>query len=137
MTPGGSTPGVTESDYLESKTPLGEKIDELRKKAVLASPAVLLPVGGQIGDGIATWIGIDYFGYTEKHVISSMVTDVLDTSLTFTVLKVGIAGVICWFYSQAVFEYRQQHLRVLIALCLMVVGMAPALRNVFRLTLGV
>ena len=116
---------------------MGEEIDELRKKAVLASPAVLLPVGGQIGDGIATWIGIDYFGYTEKHVISSMVTDVLDTSLTFTILKVGIAGVICWFYSQAIFEYRQQHLRVLIALCLMVVGMAPALRNVFRLTLGV
>ena len=65
-TPGVLPPGVTEGDYLESKTPLGEKIDELRKKAVLASPAVLLPVGGQIGDGIATWIGIDYFGYTEK-----------------------------------------------------------------------
>jgi uncharacterized membrane protein len=135
--PGVLPPGVTESEYLESKTPLGEKVDELRKKAVLASPAVFLPVGGQIGDGIATWIGIDYFGYTEKHVISSMVTDFLDTSLTFTLLKVGIAGVICWFYSQAVFEHRQQHLRVLIALCLMVVGMAPALRNVFRLTLGV
>ena len=135
--PGVLPPGVTESEYLESKTPLGEKVDELRKKAVLASPAVFLPVGGQIGDGIATWIGIDYFGYTEKHVISSMVTDFMDTSLTFTLLKVGIAGVICWFYSQAVFEHRQQHLRVLIALCLMVVGMAPALRNVFRLTLGV
>lgn len=135
--PGVLPPGVTEGDYLSSDTPMKREVAPLWKRGVLASPAVLLPVGGQIGDGIATWIGIDYFGYTEKHVISAMVTGVLDTSVTFTVLKIGIAGVICWFYSQAVFEHRQQHLRILIALCLMVVGLAPALRNVFRLTLGV
>ena len=135
--PGVLPPGMTESDYLTLDTPQKKEIESLWKRGVLASPAVLLPVGGQIGDGIATWIGIDYFGYTEKHVISAMVTGVLDTSITFTIIKIGIAGVICWFYSQAVFEHRQQHLRILIALCLMVVGLAPALRNVFRLTLGV
>ena len=135
--PGILPPGVTESEYLESEAKMKQDMSKIWRRGVLASPAVLLPVGGQIGDGIATWIGIDYFGYTEKHVVSSMVTDVLDTSITFTILKIGIAGVICWFFSQAVFEYRQQHLRILIALCLMVVGFAPALRNVFRLTLGV
>jgi len=35
------------------------------------------------------------------------------------------------------FEYRQQHLRLLIGLALMVVGMAPGLRNIGRLMLGV
>ena len=32
-------------------------------------------------------------------------------------------------------EYRQQHLRLLIGLALMVVGMAPGLRNIGRLML--
>ena len=51
--------------------------------------------------------------------------------------KLGIGGVVFWFYSMANFEYRQQHLRLLIGLALMVVGMAPGLRNVGRLMLGV
>ena len=59
--PGVLPPGMTESDYLTLDTPQKKEVESLWKRGVLASPAVLLPVGGQIGDGIATWIGIDYF----------------------------------------------------------------------------
>jgi uncharacterized membrane protein len=53
------------------------------------------------------------------------------------VLKLAIGGIILWFYTLANFEYRQQHLRLLIGLALMIVGMAPGLRDVLRLMLGV
>ncbi|HIN03862.1 MAG TPA: DUF63 family protein, partial [Candidatus Poseidoniales archaeon] len=77
------------------------------------------------------------FDYHEKHVVSAAVIDLFDTAATFTVLKLAIGGIILWFYTLANFEYRQQHLRLLIGLALMIVGMAPGLRDVLRLMLGV
>jgi uncharacterized membrane protein len=44
---------------------------------------------------------------------------------------------IWYFFAIANFEHRQQHLRLLIGVAMLVVGMAPGLRDVGRLTLGV
>ena len=83
--------------------------------------------------------------YGEKHVLSQRVIDgglwvneklgieheMLDEGVwLFAILKFLIGGIVFWFYSMANFEYRQQHLRLLIGLALMVVGMAPGLRDV-------
>jgi hypothetical protein len=130
-------PGMTEEQYLDSSSKEKDFVESLRSKAVMAYPVVFLPVAGQLLDGLATWIGIDYFLYIEKHVVSAAVIDLFDTAATFTVLKLAIGGIILWFYTLANFEYRQQHLRLLIGLALMIVGMAPGLRDVLRLMLGV
>ena len=130
-------PGMKEDEYLELESDQKNLIESLRLKATMAYPVAFLPVAGQLMDGVATYIGIDFFGYTEKHIVSEAAVNLFDTALTFAVLKFGIGGVVCWFYTMANFEYRQQHLRLLIGLALMVVGMAPGLRNVGRLMLGV
>ena len=130
-------PRMTEEQYLDSSSKEKDFVESLRSKAVMAYPVAFLPVAGQLLDGLATWIGIDYFGYHEKHVVSAAVIDLFDTAATFTVLKLAIGGIILWFYTLANFEYRQQHLRLLIGLALMIVGMAPGLRDVLRLMLGV
>ena len=130
-------PGMNEDEYMALESEQKNLIESLRLKATMAYPVAFLPVAGQLMDGIATYIGIDYFGYTEKHIVSEAAVELFDTALTFAVLKLGIGGVVFWFYSMANFEYRQQHLRLLIGLALMVVGMAPGLRNVGRLMLGV
>tara|TARA_Y100001970_G_scaffold53658_1_gene67957 strand:+ start:33214 stop:34548 length:1335 start_codon:yes stop_codon:yes gene_type:complete len=146
-------PGMTEEEYLASESAEKDLIESLRAKATLAYPVVVLPVAGQLLDGLATWIGIDAFpDYSEKHVLSQKVIDgglwvneklgiensLLDEGVwLFTILKLLIGGIIFWFYSIANFEHRQQHLRLLIGLALMVVGMAPGLRDVGRLMLGV
>ena len=130
-------PGMKEDEYLELESDQKNLIESLRLKATMANPVAFLPVAGQLMDGVATYIGIDFFGYTEKHIVSEAAVNLFDTALTFAVLKFGIGGVVFWFYTMANFEYRQQHLRLLIGLALMVVGMAPGLRNVGRLMLGV
>ncbi len=130
-------PGMTEDDYIASESKEKDLIEALRTKATMAYPVAFLPVAGQLLDGLATFIGIDFFGYHEKHIVSAYVIEIFDTAAGFAVLKLAIGGIIFWFYSLANFEHRQQHLRLLIGLALMVVGMAPGLRDVGRLMLGV
>lgn len=131
------SPGMTEDDYIAWESEEKDLIESLRLKATMAYPVAVLPVAGQLLDGLATFIGIDFFGYHEKHIVSAYIIEIFDTAAGFAVLKVAIGGIIFWFYSLANFEHRQQHLRLLIGLALMVVGMAPGLRDVGRLMLGV
>ena len=55
--------------------------------------------------------------------------------LGFGALKFGLAAMIWWLFAYARFEYRHRHLRLLVLLCLLVVGLAPGLRDVLRMTL--
>ena len=128
-------------------------IEPLRSRAIMAQPLVFLAVAGQILDGLATWIGIDGFpGLGEKHVASQGVIDaglwvnekmgiehgMLDEGVwLFALVKVGLAGLIYYVFYSLNFERREQHLRLLIGVAMLVVGMAPGLRDVGRLTLGV
>ena len=134
----GVLPGsMTEEDYLALVSPEKDLIESLRKKAIGASPVVFLAVAGQLLDGLATWIGIDYFNYKEKHVFSAWIIEQFDTAAGFVVIKLGLGLLIWYFFTISNFENRQQHLRLLIGLAMLVVGMAPGLRDVFRLALGV
>ncbi len=147
-------PGMTDEDYValtgsEDK----EMIQRLRERATMAQPLVFLAVAGQLIDGIATWIGIDGFpGLSEKHVVSQRVIDgglwvneqlgidhwILDEGVwLFALVKAALAGLIYYFFSILNFEQRERHLRLLVGLAMLVVGMAPGLRDVGRLTLGV
>jgi len=130
-------PGITEEDYINSESEEKDLMEKFRAKAVIASPVVFLAVAGQVLDGIATYIGIEYFGYSEKHVLSAKLIEIFGNTAGFTIIKIFLAAVICYFFTVANFEHRQRHLRLLIGLCFLVVGMAPGLRDVGRLALGV
>ena len=133
--------GMTENEYLEIKSPDKDLIENLRWKAVMSYPIVFLAVSGQILDGLATFVGLEYLGYSEKHVVSERIIDWsrenFDTAAAFILVKVGLGGLIWWFYTLANFEYKQQHLRLLVGLAMMVVGLAPGLRDILRMALGV
>ena len=130
-------PGLTEEEYHAMSSPDKDLIEKLRLKASMAQPLIFLAVAGQLLDGLATWIGIDIFGYHEKHVLSAGIINLFDTALTFTAVKFGLGALIWYFFAIANFEHRQQHLRLLIGVAMLVVGMAPGLRDVGRLALGV
>jgi uncharacterized membrane protein len=129
--------GMTEDDYLESQSSEKDLMEKYRTRAAFASPVVFLAVAGQILDGIATAIGLEYLGYTEKHVLSDKVIQLFGNAFGFTFIKIILAGFILYFFTIANFEHRQRHLRLLIGLAMMVVGMAPGLRDVGRAVLGV
>jgi uncharacterized membrane protein len=116
----------------------------LSPKGILATPMVAGILFGQLCDGLATMVGIDWFGYNEKHPISDIVIQFGDSfgllgngAWLFFLVKALLVGLIVWMFTMMRVESRQQHLRVLIVLAVMIVGMAPGLRDIGRLTLGV
>jgi uncharacterized membrane protein len=146
-------PGINEEQYNSISSPDKDLIQDLRGRASMAQPLVFLAVAGQVMDGLATWIGIDGFpGLSEKHIVSQGVIDwglwlneklgithgMLDEGVwLFTLVKFALAALIYYFFSILNFEHRERHLRLLVGLAMLVVGMAPGLRDVGRLTLGV
>ena len=128
--------GMSELDYQDLVSEEKTFLEENRNKAVLAYPVVFLSVSGQVMDGLATWIGIEYFGYDEKHLLSARIIEEFGNTFGFTMVKAGLGIIIWWFYAKANFENRQQHLRLLVGLMILVVGMAPGLRGVGRLVIG-
>ncbi|GIR07885.1 MAG: hypothetical protein CM15mP18_2140 [Methanobacteriota archaeon] len=55
----------------------------------------------------------------------------------FAVIKITLVSAIVFLFSRMRVEQRQQHLRVLVVLAVMVVGLAPGLRDIGRLILDV
>ncbi|MDP6869917.1 MAG: DUF63 family protein [Candidatus Poseidoniaceae archaeon] len=128
----------------ESEDRSEHAVEMLSNRGILATPMVAGILFGQLCDGLATMVGIDWFGYNEKHTVSLKVIEIGDSlgilgegAWLFFLLKATLAGTIIWLFSQMRIEMRQQHLRVLIVLAVMVVGMAPGLRDILRLILGV
>ena len=124
-------------------------VEFLSNKALLAHPMVLGMVFGQLCDGFATMVGIDMFGYGEKHPVSNAViqyggsiNDALgitwgEGAWLFALVKALLVGLIVWLFVQMRVEQRQQHFRLLIVLAVLIVGLAPGLRDIGRLMLGV
>ncbi len=124
-------------------------VEFLSNKALLAHPMVLGMVFGQLCDGFATMMGIDMFGYGEKHPVSDAVIQFggrINDSVgiewgegawLFALVKAALVGLIVWLFVQMRVEHRQQHFRLLIVLAVLIVGLAPGLRDIGRLMLGV
>ncbi len=137
LEPGILPEGISLEDWDRQHSSTWERVEALTPRAVLGLPIVLLGMYGQMVDGLATSVGLENYGYGEKHVLSQKVIDIAGTAWGFGILKFILAGLIAWLFATARFEYRHRHLRLLVILCLLVVGLAPGLRDVLRMTLDV
>ena len=137
LAPGIIPDGISLDDWDRQYSSTWERMDSLKPRATLGLPINLLAMYGQMLHGQATSVGLEHHGYGEKHVLSQKVIEIADTAWGFGLLKFGLAGLIWWLFASARFEYRHRHLRLLVILCLLVVGLAPGLRDVLRMTLDV
>ena len=137
LEPGIVPEGISLDDWDRQHSSTWERVEALTPRATLGLPIVLLAMYGQMVDGLATSVGLENYGYGEKHVLSQKVIDIAGTAWGFGILKFVLAGLIAWLFATARFEYRHRHLRLLVILCLLVVGLAPGLRDVLRMTLDV
>ena len=131
-------------DEWESEDRSNHPVEMLSPQGMLATPMVAGMLFGQLCDGLATMVGIDWFDYSEKHPLSDAVIQFGDSlnligegAWLFFLVKAALVTLIVWMLSQMRIEGRQQHLRILIVLAVMIVGMAPGLRDIGRLILGV
>ena len=141
--PGILPEGISLDEWEKGEPEIKKEYEADVRWALLADPLVLAFTFGQLCDGLATWVGIDFFGYSEKHVVSSQIiewgqeiTGSIGAWLFFLV-KAALTTLLILVFTQVRVEHRQRHLRVLIVLALLIVGLAPGLRDLGRLLLGV
>lgn len=84
-------------------------------------------------DGFVTFIGIQYHGYVEIHVLPSMIVETIGAFALPVVKFVVIAGILYFIDTSD----EKDDLKNFIKLALLVFGLAPALRNGLRITFGV
>jgi uncharacterized membrane protein len=85
-------------------------------------------------DASSTYLGVDWFGYREEHVVPTFLIDLTGTAAIMFPLKL----LILLPALAAIDSYAENaNLRTLLKLTLIVLGLAPAVRNTLRLAVGV
>jgi uncharacterized membrane protein len=85
-------------------------------------------------DASSTYIGMDWFGYYEKHVVPTFLIDMVGSAAIMYPLKLLILLPLLKIIDSSI---EDTSLRNLTKLTLITLGLAPALRNTLRLALGV
>jgi len=85
-------------------------------------------------DASSTYIGMDWFGYYEKHVVPTFLIDLVGSAAIMYPLKLLILLPLLKIIDSSM---EDPSLRNLTKLTLITLGLAPALRNTLRLALGV
>lgn len=83
-------------------------------------------------DATSTFVSLRFFGYAEQHVISNIVINALGPAGMY-LLKIPIVLLVLYFVDKE----RDINMRNLIKLAILVLGIAPGLRNTLRLAMGV
>lgn len=85
-------------------------------------------------DASSTYIGVDWFGYYEKHVVPTYLIDLTGTAAIMYPLKLLVLLPLLSILDKYI---EDKSLLNLTKLALIVLGLAPAIRNTLRLTLGI
>lgn len=97
-----------------------------------------LMVFSQFFDAAATYLGIEFYGYREKHVIPSFLIDLTGTAAVMFPLKCVVLALTIYLLD---IEYRREMeahpgLRGMIKIVVIILGLAPGTRNILRLAFG-
>jgi len=90
-------------------------------------------------DAAATFVGIDYYHYREKHVLPEFLIDLTGTAAVMFVLKFAVLSVIIYAMEH---QYRKEmlenpRLAGLVRIAVLVLGLAPGTRDMLRNAAGI
>ncbi len=88
-------------------------------------------------DASSSFIGIDILDYTGKHVIEGLIVTYAGTAAGMYPLKLGILAPILYLLDTQFTDEAERELKKPVLLALIVIGLAPAVRNTLRMMLGV
>jgi len=100
------------------------------------NPLYVLLYFGHFVDGSATYLGIDQYGYTEKHVLPDFFIEYFGTAFVMLPLKfLVVTGIIYALESEQSKEEEPQ-LVALLLMFLLALGLGPGTRDVLRIMFG-
>ncbi|MGA1820572.1 MAG: DUF63 family protein [Thermoplasmatota archaeon] len=120
----------------------GKRNEKLRR---IISPVNAMIVTGHMTDASATFIGIDLYNYTEKHVVPSGLMNLVgSTGFPYpgmVMYPLKLAFLLPALYIMDISMEKEAkdnpHLLALVKLTVLVLGMGPGIRDLIRLSLGV
>ena len=103
------------------------------------TPVALLLFVSHFLDGAATYRGLDIHGYSEKHVVPSLLIDATGTAAVMLPLKFLVVAAVIYLLDVAYKEDLKETpvLGWLVKVAIMVLGLAPGIRDMLRLAMGV
>jgi uncharacterized membrane protein len=84
-------------------------------------------------DATVTFIGVDYYGYAEQHVLPRGLIEIFGTAAVMYLLKLAVLPVVLYLLDKYVEE---DEMNVFMKMIIMVLGLAPATRNFLRIIIG-
>jgi uncharacterized membrane protein len=84
-------------------------------------------------DATVTFIGIDFYGYAEQHVLPNTLIDVFGTGAAMYLLKLAALPLVLYLLDTYVDD---EEMNVFIKIVIMVLGLAPAARNSLRIVIA-
>lgn len=107
--------------------------------AAFVLPVAIMLYASHFLDGAATWRGIDAHGYSEKHVIPSLLIDLTGTAAVMIPLKLAVVTFVVYLMEVALRDDLKDapNLAWLVKVAVMVLGLAPGMRDMLRLAMGV
>lgn len=110
-----------------------------RRIAPMASGTSFIIILGHMLDAAATYRALDFFGYGEKHVLPEFLIEATGTALMMFPLK-ALALLLILYIVEVEFGReleRERPLGGLIRAAVLILGLAPGLRDTLRLAMGV
>ncbi len=108
----------------------------LLKKMAIASTLNITVIFAHMFDASATFIGIDFFSYWEKHVLPSFFINLTGTAAVMYPLKIVVFIPLLYLLDRGM-EEDEIELTNFIKFALITIGLAPGIRDAMRLFLGV
>ena len=87
-------------------------------------------------DATTTFVALQYFPYFEQHVLPSFLINIFGPAVMF-VLKFFVVGAVLYVLDKELKDRKDLEKRKFIKLVILILGLAPGLRNFFRLIMGV
>ncbi|MBR5502959.1 MAG: DUF63 family protein [Methanobrevibacter sp.] len=84
-------------------------------------------------DASTTFIAVEYFNYSEQHVLANVLNQLFDTSLTMFPMKIIVIIAVLYIIDQ---YFDDETIKSLLKLTVFVLGLAPGLRNFLTLAIG-
>lgn len=106
---------------------------------IYTNPINLFIIFGQMFDASATFVGVDLYGYSEKHPIPDFFFQTFGTSAVFLPIKF-ILGIVVVYLIDISFKDDLKdypNFKGLIKIIVIVLGLGPGTRDVLRLIMGV
>lgn len=84
-------------------------------------------------DASTTYVAVEYFNYTEQHVLPNALNQLFDTYLTLFPMKIIVIVAVLYIIDQ---YFEDKTIKNLLKLTVFVLGLAPGLRNILTMALG-